>query len=266
MKNTSLSRVNSSFATIVLVVIAVAPADAEIVVADSIESRVAHADAIIRAFVTTVDARKVHGRTIKTATLIVNETLKGTAPEHLKLPVTLYRASSEKPDRPSISKQEAVELLIFRKNGKITSLLRLDGKKSHGQGHRAFTLDMKVCKTKNSILAAVYSALAFEEKEKPIGGILIEVPGGELFSELFGGSAVYLSVPVDSRLETAVKRWTNAADISSLMDAYSKKRNFTEGEVSSWTDASMKRQVPRILKEIEKAKNSNAPRTPVKVD
>lgn len=251
MKNTSLSRVSSSFATIVLVVIAVARADAEIVVADSIEWRVADADAIIRASVTAVDAGNgENGLIIEKATMKVDETLKGTGPQHLQHSVRLYSARGwEKFDRPSRWKQDGVELLVFLENGKIKSLLRLDGKKSHGQGHRAFTLDMKVCKTKNNILAAVYSALAFEEHERPDNSIAISVPpGAEFWSELWGGSDVLLTVPVDSRLESAVERWTNAVDISSLNGAI------------------LKEQAPRILEEIEKAKNSNAPRTPVKLN
>ena len=250
MKNTSLSRITSSLTAVVLAFVAVARADAEIMVADSIEWRVADADAVIRASVTKVDVENgVHGQFIENATLKANETLKGTGPKHLKHSVRLSTARGwEKFDRPSRWKQGAVELLVFLKNGKIKSLLRLDGKKSHGQGYRAFTLDMKVCKTKNSILAAVYSALAFGENEKPIGGIMIDVPfGGEVHSDLYGGSSVFLSVPVDSRLESAVKCWTNAADISSLNDAI------------------LKQQAPRILKEIEKAKNAKQPRrTPVK--
>ena len=249
MKNTSLSRITSSLTAVLLVFVAVARADAEIIGADSIEWRVADADAIIRASVTKVDVEKgVKGQFIETATLKVNETLKGTGPEHLKHSVRLSTAGGwEKFDRPSRWKQGAVELLVFVKNGKIKSLLRLDGKKSHGQGYRTFTLDMKVCKTKNSILAAVYSALAFEEKEKPNKTISIEVPpvSAEFWSELWGGSSVFLVVPVDSRLKSAVKRWTNA-DISSLNDVF------------------LKKQVRRILEEIEKAKNSKNPRrTPV---
>jgi len=250
MKNTSLSRVNSSFATIVLVVIAVARADAEIVVADSIEWRVADADAIMRASVTGVDTENgVNGLIIERATLKANEMLKGPGPPHLQHSVRLYSARGwEKYDRPSRWKQEAVELLIFLKNGKIKSLLRLDGKKSHGQGHRAFTLDMKVCKTKNSILAAVYSALAFEEHEKPDKSIVISVPPGvEFWSELWGGSDVLMTVPVDGRLQSAANRW-KSVDTSSLKGAL------------------LKEQAPRILDEIEKAKKSNAPRTPVKLN
>ncbi len=241
MKYTPPSRIASSLTAVVFVFVAVARADAEIMVADSIEWRVADADAIIRASVTTVDVENgVNGQFIEKATLKVNETLKGTGPEHLKHSVRLSTARGwEKFDRPSRWKKGAVELLVFVKNGKIKSLLRLDGKKSHGQGYRAFTLDMKVCKTKNSILAAVYSALAFEEKEKPNKTISIDVPhgGAEFWSELWGGSTVFLVVPVDSRLESVAKSWTNA---------------------------DLRKQVPRILEEIEKAKNSKNPRqTPV---
>ena len=79
MKNTSLSRITSSLTAVVLVFVAVARADAETMGADSIEWRVADADAIIRASVTRVDAENVvNGPTIETATLKVNETLKGT--------------------------------------------------------------------------------------------------------------------------------------------------------------------------------------------
>ena len=240
MKNSLFSRITSSLTTL-LVFVAVARADAEIVGADSIEWRVADADAIIRASVTRVDVENgANGQFIEKATLKVNETLKGTGPEHLKHSVRLFTAGGwEKFDRPSRWKQGAVELLVFIKNGKIKSLLRLDGKKSHGQGYRAFTLDMKVCKTKNSILAAVYSALEFGENEKPIGGITIEA-GGAVLSELYGGSVVFLAVPLDSRIESAAKRW------------------------SSSNDGFLKEQVPRILEAIEKAKNSNNPRrTPV---
>ena len=240
MKNTSLSRITSSLATVVLVFVTVARADAEVNFGVSIESRVAFADAIIRASVTTVDAKNgANGLVVETATLKVNETLKGIGPEHLKHSVTLYSPSSEKFDSPSIWKQEAVELLLFLKNGKVQSLLRLDGKKSQDHGHRAFTLDMKVCKTKNSILAAVYGALEFGEKEKPIGEITIEA-GGAVFSELWGGSVVFLAVPLDSRIESAAKRW------------------------SSSNDGILKKQATRILEEIKKAKNAKTPRrTPV---
>ena len=244
MKNTSLSRITSSLTAVVLVFVAVARADAEFVVADSIEWRVADAHAIIRASVTRVAVENgTKGQFIETATLKVNETLKGIGPEHLKHSVRLSTAGGwEKFDRPSRWKQGAVELLVFLKNGKIKSLLRLDGKKSHGQGYRAFTLDMKVCKTKNGILAAVYGALEFGEKEKPNSAILIEVPfGAEFWSELWGGSSVFLSVPLDSRLEGAVKRW------------------------SSSNDGLLKEQVPRILEAIRKAKHVKKPRrTPVK--
>jgi len=244
MKNTSLSRISSSLTTVVLVFVAVARADAEIMVADSIEWRVADADAIMRASVTKVDVENgANGQFIETATLKVNETLKGTGPEHLKHSVRLSTAGGwEKFDRPSRWKQGAVELLIFLKNGKIKSLLRLDGKKSHGQGYRAFTLDMKVCKTKNSILAAVYSALEFGENEKPIGGIWIDASfgGPELWSELWGGSTVLLSVPLDSRIESVAKRW------------------------SSSNNGSFKKEATRILEVFEKAKNAKNPRpTPV---
>lgn len=103
MKNTPLSRITSSLIVVVLVFVAVARADAEVMLAASIESRVAHADAIIRASVTTVDARGAPNEVvIETATLRVNETLKGTGPEHLKLSIPLYSAPSEKFDSPSI--------------------------------------------------------------------------------------------------------------------------------------------------------------------
>lgn len=247
MKNTSFLRVNSSFATIVLVVIAVARADAEIMVADSIEWRVADADAIIRASVTAVDIENgVNGLIIEKATLKVDETLKGTSPQHLQHSARLYSARGwEKFDRPSRWKREGVELLIFLKKGKIKSLLRLDGKKSHGQGHRAFTLDMKVCKTRNSILAAVYSALAFEEHEKPDNSIEISVPPGvEFWSELWGGSDVLLTVPVDGRLQSAANRW-KSVDTSSLKGAL------------------LKEQAPRILEGICPVGSANAAVAPV---
>ncbi len=193
---------------------------AENSVAESIEWMVADSDLIVRGTISqVVEEKGPYSVVWEKSTVKVHETLKGRKQQE----ITFIFRNVAYPHCPSNWKKEGAELLLFlvnsrryvsldpgyekvplalRRFGARSCAVRLDGKAEGDRYARIFTKNFKVLWSREAILKATRAAAVEDTKYKgtrPRKSARIEVPGGtEAYNDLYGGSAVFLIVPIDS--------------------------------------------------------------------
>jgi hypothetical protein len=157
------------------------------------------------------------------ATLKITETLKGEKRDTLTFALR-HVGSGES---PSTWKKDACEILLFlvegrrcesedREYGKHAwTFLRLEDsafRLDRAPACPMFDASFAAHETKKDILSATRAALGAMQAAKP-GSLRILVPADSpAFKALYGGSAVYLDVPVDKPMETRARGWLAAMD------------------------------------------------------
>ena len=157
------------------------------------------------------------------STLRVTETLKGPKKDDLKFASRLIGTG----EKPSLWKKEGCEILLFLSEGKR---LRDNDKKyaNHEWAfltveQSAFRLDrpplqpmfdtaFAAYKTKKDILSATRAALRTMQAVKP-ESLRVPVPWpSPAYDALYGGSAVYLAIPLDTSIEIRAREWFGGKD------------------------------------------------------
>jgi hypothetical protein len=148
-------------------------------------------------------------------TVEVAEVLKGKAAKTLRFTVVHSGAG----DTPAKWKADGVELILFLEEDAGTlslrsgtfgwwdSAVRLDGKPERG----VFTADLRRLTKAKDVLRAARNALAeLPMQETPKRHLIDVPPGTDVSDALYGGSAVYLVVPVDDTLQAVARNWLKA--------------------------------------------------------
>jgi hypothetical protein len=195
---------------------------AEINMADSIEWITVDSDLVVRGTVTAVAKRKGPGDVVwYSATVTVAETLKGPKRRTVTFAVRhLYGAT------PADWRAKKREMLLFlvdskRRGGddkdyaKAPWALRPhDGAALVLSGptpDRAYSSSFDVLDTRAAILAAVRAGATSTATRSHRLDVPSDAPA---FHALWGGSAVWMTVPVDARLETLALGWVASNDMS----------------------------------------------------
>lgn len=199
--------------------LAAAPARAEINMADSVEWMSADADLVIRGRVVAAKGTPVQGRLVwYDVTVKVEETLKGP-----RLATARFSTPHLYGESPLQWKADRTELLLYLVRGarrakddprygrapyaprrgtqESESVLRLGGPRPG----RLFTMGYQVVTGRGPILAAARAAATVRGAK---GRHKIDLPyASPAFKALYGGSAVWLYVPIDARLERIGVQW-----------------------------------------------------------
>jgi hypothetical protein len=209
---------------VVALLLMVAPltAVAEINMADSIEWVAADSDLVVRGKVTAVAKRKGPGDVVwYDVTVGVAETLKGAPRRSVTFAVRhLYGAT------PAEWKAKRRELLLFL----VDSKRRLGDDKDYARApfalrphdgaalaldgaapDRAYSSSFAVLDRRADILAAARAGATSTAPRSHRLDVPYDAPA---FQALWGGSAVWMTVPVDARLEQLALRWVTAKDLS----------------------------------------------------
>lgn len=205
----------------VLLILVPATAAAEINMADSIEWITADSDLVVRGKVTAVSKRRGPGDVVWfDVTFGVAETLKGAPRRSVKLAVRHLHGAT-----PADWRAKKRELLLFlvdsarrtaddRDYAKAPFALRpRDGAAmilGPGGTDRAFTAAFDVLDTRDPILAAVRVAATSTATKSHRLDVPFDAPA---FSALYSGSAVWMTVPVDARLEQLALGWVTSKDM-----------------------------------------------------
>lgn len=199
-----------------------AVAAAEINMADSIEWITVDSDLVVRGKVTAVTKRKGPGDVVwYDATVTVAETLKGPKLRTVKIAVRhLYGAT------PAEWRAKKSEMLLFL----VDSKRRVADDKDYAKApyalrphdgaalvlsgptpDRAYSSSFDVLDTRDTILAAARAGATSTATRSHRLDVPFDAPA---FHALYGGSAVWMTVPVDARLETLALGWVTATDMS----------------------------------------------------
>lgn len=198
---------------IAVVVALASPAAAEINMADSVEWQTIDSEVVVRGFVTAVATTKRHGVEWSDATVQITETIKGGVKQIVHVGI---RGDAAKVDAWRAAK---TDLLLFLVDGK--SLLADDrdfgrypfalrppnGSTSNplelGMS-KAYTTAFDVLVEGPHVLAAVRTAA----RSTATTSLRLDVPWDTpAMKALWGGSAVWLTVPVDAALEKLAIQW-----------------------------------------------------------
>ena len=191
-----------------------ATAVAEINVADSVEWMVADSDLVVRARVVAVTSRRGPGQVrYERATLQVSETFKGPASTGFEI-VTRDLGAAERPSRWRATNADLILFLVdskrraaddpelakaafaLRRGSHDGAFIRLDS-----PGRVAFPMNQKALTARADIVSAVRAAGRFRGASKA-SPFRFDLPGNSpAFRRLWAGSAVWLMLPIDSRLE-----------------------------------------------------------------
>lgn len=157
------------------------------------------------------------------ATLRVTETLKGDKKEFVSFGARFFSGG----EKASAWKRDGCEILLFLTEGKQLLVedpkyanhdwsfvrveacaFRLDGAPKQPM----FDTSFAVHRTKKDILAATRAAVQGMQKDKP-ESIRVEVPwDSPAFKALYGGSSVFLIVPLDKSMEARARIWLANGD------------------------------------------------------
>jgi len=206
--------------TLALIVALALPrrAAAEIAVADSIEWMTADAALVVRGPVVAVAAHEGPGAVVwYDITVSVNETLKGKAGRRVTFAVR--DLSTATADAWRATREDRLWFLVgsarrvaddpgyrrapyaLRRGDGAT--LRLDG------SDRAYTARFTVLSTRDALLAAVRTAAT----SPATASQRVDAPyDSAAFQALYGGSSVWIIVPVDATLERQAIGWIDASD------------------------------------------------------
>jgi hypothetical protein len=249
-------------ATLALTALA-APAGAEINVADSIEWTTADADLVVRGTVATVTRRAGPGSVVwYDVNFRVAETLKGRPRRTVKLAIRhLYG------DTPAQWLARKNELLLFL----VDSARRRDEDKDYARARfalrphdraalvldgtspgPAYGADFSLLATRADILAAARAAAPSTATTPHRLDLPFDSPA---FPSLYGGSTVWLWVPVDARLERLARAWATAPDMG--------RREEAVGALAHFRSADNIRLVKRLLADPDHATVHESGKAPV---
>lgn len=215
-------------AAIVVGILRPSTVHAEVMGGESIDWIVADSDLIIRGTLTTVETKRGKGQVVwETATVKVNETLKGEKVKHATFVVRHFGFE----DVASALKERKTELLFFlvgsgrylsddrgygvtdlalRKRWGVPSFVRLNDKPAKD----VFTTGFRVLKKRDDVLTSVRNAVKAQAMHDKPKEHRVDVPfSTEVFQSLYAGSSVYLVVPADVRLEGHAQEWVKSKDI-----------------------------------------------------
>jgi len=191
-----------------------APAAAEINMADSVEWQTIDSDVVVRGFVTsankTGDAYDV--------TFQITETIKGGVKQSLQLQTTAdpARWRKDKTDLLLFLDKDRSKYVLRPQNGASESVFEL-GK------HRAYTSAFDVLDKPTDVLAAARTAA----RSTATASHRLDVPWDTpAMKALYGGSTVWMTVPVDAALEKLAQRWIAAPDVSTREEGTNALANF----------------------------------------
>jgi len=202
---------------------------AEINAADSIEWATADSDRVVVGRVATVTEQKGPGRvTWYQVTFAVSETLKG--PIIKSVDVSIRQISGP---TPVAWKTANAELMLFLVDGKrcvvrdgechagaacttaYGSFALRSGRWGESDAYKldgsaqAFTMEHAVLRERADLIAAVRGAA----KSKANAAFQIDLPlGSPAGKVLYGGSTVFLYVPIDARLEQSAIQWLGSSN------------------------------------------------------
>jgi hypothetical protein len=183
-------------------------AHAEIRGADCIELTIANADLVVRGSVVSVSSL-IDESSVEKARFKVEESLKGDSAREIEFTV-------EKPS--DWAQYEGKEMLLcLLKNGRDWTLLNvtfLDAPK------RIYTMDLAVLTDKAAVLKAFRDATSFSAGNPKPEKLKIKVSmSSPVFYDLYGGSSVFITVPIDSRLNALARKWIRSNDRELKEDA-----------------------------------------------
>lgn len=217
-----MPKVRLLVAAAVVAALAARPAAAEINVVDSLEWIAADSDAIVRGEVTAVASRPGPGQVVwYDVTVRVDEAVKGAATGTLQVTVRDLGALA-----PAAWQQQHRELLLFLVHGARRAdddpafarvgwtlrrgdgaALRLDGTAPD----RAYTADFAVLDTRAAVLDATRASAASAARRSFRVDVPFDAPA---FKALWGGSAVWMYLPVDAHLEQRALGWVASPDVA----------------------------------------------------
>jgi hypothetical protein len=191
-------------------------AAAEINVGESLEWMVADSDLVVRGQVLSVTASRGPGQVVyERARVRIDETIKGVARPVVDILVRHVGPA----ERPSSWRADRSELLLFlvdssRRAGEDTAYRRapfavragvhgLSAIRLGAASPEAFTMDQRVLSSRAAILDAARAAGKFAGRTRPTPFNLDA--DGPIFQRLWAGSAVWLQVPIDARLEVLAR-------------------------------------------------------------
>lgn len=209
-------------AAVAVVAALAGPAAAEINMVDSIEWATADAKLVVRGRVASVQTRDDgDGALVYAVTLKIAETIKGTARGSVQIGFVASRDYT-----PPLLQFPKAEVLVFLVDGKrrvgddkryaaialaprrstdgLTSVIPLDGAPAYSAAY-------DVLEAGADVLAATRAAARSPATES----FRVDVPADSAaFKRLYGGSAVWMYVPVDAALERRAVDWIAAHDLA----------------------------------------------------
>lgn len=206
-----------------IAVLAAPEARAEINVAESLGWMVRDADVVVRGRVIRLHSRRGPGSVVwYDVTVRVAETIKGTRRRTVRFRVRHVWGPS-----PRSWKTGKAELLLFlvdsqRRAGEDRGYLRAPLALRKAMRHAAITLrrpklftrTLQVLSSRTAVLRATRRAAKASRRSTPTSRFRIDVPfNTPVFNALYGGSSVWLYVPVDRTLERNAHAWIRARDI-----------------------------------------------------
>jgi hypothetical protein len=198
------------------------PASAEINIVDSIEWATADSDVVVRGTITQVAVRHGDGAVVwYDATVAVTETIKG--PKRDTIRVGIRYLDGDSPDKLRARKADLLLFLVAGKRlaGDDKTFAKIELAPRHtamstqsvvdlGATARAYTATFAELATTDELLATVRTAA----KSTATSSFRVDVPGDTAaYKSLYGGSAVWMFVPVDALLEPRAIGWLATHDL-----------------------------------------------------
>jgi hypothetical protein len=196
-----------------------APAAAEINMAESIEWVTADSDVVVRGFVSGYSTTKIDKAEFFDVTVTISETIKGGVKKSVR--VGMLKGGGPTPE---VYLRSKADVLVFLVEGRERSeddrgfaqfpfALRrgMDTPSLFPLGDApAYTTAFAMLKKPTEVLAAVRGAATSNATKS----MRVEVPWDTpAMTALYGGSSVYMDVPVDAALEKRAIEWIASADV-----------------------------------------------------
>jgi hypothetical protein len=220
-------------ALVVFAVVAAARiASAEINVAVSVEWATADSDAVVRGTIVKLDSWHGDGQVVwYDATVRVAETFKGAAKREIH--VVTREVGSDRPEKWRASKADLVMFLVGGarrvRDDKDYASYPLVPRYGNGDSFlevgktQAYTADFAALVAEHDVVTALRAAA----KSKATQSLRVDVPSqSAAYKALWGGSAVWMYVPIDAALEKRAITWLTAPDIYQRQDAVAALAHF----------------------------------------
>lgn len=203
---------------IALLVALATPAAAEINTADSVEWQTVDSEVVVRGFVTSVATTKRHDVEWSDATIQITETIKGGVKQLVHVGI---RGDAAKVAAWRTNKTDLLLFLVAGKSrvvddkdfGRYPFVLRPQNGSTNNPlelgTSKAYTTSCDVLTKNTDVLAAARIAA----RSTATTSLRIDVPWDTpAMKALYGGSAVWLTVPVDAALEKLAIQWLGTRD------------------------------------------------------